>query len=257
MASGPDLQLKGILDACAEGDPASRSKFQDLFGRFIYNYPIRLFHVSENRVADFYIYVFENDRIFRRMAGFEGKVAQLKTYLSYYVLRDLYLEWQRTQEAPPLSFTRDQDTIQSTPSSVQRDYDVFLSHSSSDKRRVLQLAKALRRRGLTVWLDEWELMPGRPWHDALEEIIRTVNVAAVLVGQDGMGPWQMPEMRGCLVQFVERKMPVIPVLLPGSGNAPELPLFLRQFTWVDFRKGLTKAGLDRLEWGITGRHPKR
>jgi len=56
-----------------------------------------------------------------------------------------------------------------------------------------------------------------------------------------------------LGEFVERKLPVIPVLLPGAPEQPELPLFLKAFTWVDLRKGLSSDGLERLVWGITGR----
>lgn len=135
------------------------------------------------------------------------------------------------------------------------DFDVFLSHNSKDKPAVRELAETLRSRGLKVWLDEWDLIPGRPWQDALEEIIQTVRSAAVLVGKDGLGPWEIPEMRGCLSEFVNRKLPVIPVLLNGAPDRPALPLFLKQFTWVDLRAGLTEEGLDRLQWGITGKKP--
>ena len=134
-------------------------------------------------------------------------------------------------------------------------FDVFLSHNSKDKPTVRQLAQALQARGLRVWLDEEQLVPGRPWQEALEQIIQTIHTAAVLVGKDGLGPWEIPEMRACLSEFVNRQLPVIPVLLPDAPVKPELPLFLRAFTWVDLRGGLTDDGLNRLEWGITGVKP--
>jgi hypothetical protein len=71
-------------------------------------------------------------------------------------------------------------------------FDVFLSHNSKDKPTVRQIAEALRARGLRVWLDEWELPPGRRWQDELEKIIRTVRSSAVLIGKDGLGPWGIP-----------------------------------------------------------------
>lgn len=135
-------------------------------------------------------------------------------------------------------------------------FDVFLSHNSKDKPAVRQLAEALKNRGLNVWLDEWELIPGRSWINALGEIIETVRAAAVLVGKDGMGPWEVPEMEGCLIEFVNRAMPVIPVLLPDAPEMPELPLFLKRFTWVDLRGGVTDENLNRLIWGITGNKPE-
>ncbi len=137
---------------------------------------------------------------------------------------------------------------------MSESFHVFLSHNSKDKPTVRQLAQALQARGLKVWLDEEQLVPGRPWQEALEAVIQTIRTAAVLVGKDGLGPWQDPEMRACLSEFVNRHLPVIPVLLPGAPVKPELPLFLRRaFTWVDLRDGLTDDGLDRLITGIRGR----
>ncbi len=139
----------------------------------------------------------------------------------------------------------------------RRPFDVFLSHNSKDKPTVRRLGNALKKRGLKVWFDVWELQPGLSWQEGLEEAIETSKTAAVLVGKDGLGPWEIPEMRACLNQFVTRSMPVIPVLLPGAAKEPKLPLFLQAFTWVDLRGGLKKAALDNLEWGITGTKKRR
>ena len=140
--------------------------------------------------------------------------------------------------------------------SDQSPLDVFLSHHSKDKPKVRLIAEALQSHGLTVWLDEWELVPGRPWQEALEEVIRTTHSAAVFVGPDGIGPWEAPEMRACLSQFVSRDLPVIPVILPGAAKVPELPLFLQSFTWVDFREEHEfEASVQKLIWGITGEKP--
>ena len=62
-------------------------------------------------------------------------------------------------------------------------------------------------------------------------------------------------MRSCLSEFVRRRMPVIPVILPGVTKSPDLPMFLSHLTWVDLRSGVTRAGVDKLYWGITGRKP--
>ncbi|MEM8558451.1 MAG: toll/interleukin-1 receptor domain-containing protein [Bacteroidota bacterium] len=130
-------------------------------------------------------------------------------------------------------------------------FDVFLSHNSSDKPVVKGLGHSLSREGLDVWLDEWELPPGSLWQDHLEKIIAECASATVMVGSDGLGPWEIMEMRGLLDEFVRRKMPVIPVLLPGAPQKPSLPIFLRQFGWVDFRDGISSEGIQRLVWGIT------
>ena len=144
--------------------------------------------------------------------------------------------------------TRIQEYFSST------EFDVFISHNSQDKIIVRKLAEALKNFELKVWLDEEQLLPGRFWQEAIEAIIETTRTAVVLVGQDGVGPWEDIEMRTCLSEFVRRKLPVIPVLLPGAPNKDEskLPLFLQQVTWVDLSDGLTEEGLKKLFWGITG-----
>src|SRR5262245_262006 len=105
-------------------------------------------------------------------------------------------------------------------------FDVFLSHNSKDKDVVRLLAEKLKSQGLSVWLDEEQLIPGRTWQEAIEEALKTVRSAGVLIGRDGLGPWVVPEMRICLMEFASRNLPVIPVLLPGAPEKPEIPGFL-------------------------------
>ncbi len=47
------------------------------------------------------------------------------------------------------------------------------------------------------------------------------------------------------------------MLVPGAPDGVELPLFLRQLTWVDLRRQETfsEEGLDRLVWGVTRKKP--
>jgi RNA polymerase sigma factor (sigma-70 family) len=96
-----DFELKALLRSCVGGDADSRVQFQNIFGGLIYNYPMKMFNLPSDRTADFYIYIFENDRIFRRIKSFEARNdAQFTTYLQFYVLRDLFLEWRRGQKEP-------------------------------------------------------------------------------------------------------------------------------------------------------------
>jgi hypothetical protein len=44
------------------------------------------------------------------------------------------------------------------------------------------------------------------------------------------------------------------VLLPGSPADPEVPLFMKMFHWVDFRKA-DPDPINQLVWGITGKRP--
>lgn len=116
-------------------------------------------------------------------------------------------------------------------------YDVFLSHSSAGKPLVDILARKLRNEGFRVFFDAWELVPGEPWQESLEEALEESRTCAVFLGPEGLGPWQNEETRAALDQRVrEDPRRVIPVLLPGA-HGRDVPVFLRRLTWVDFRKG--------------------
>ncbi|MEG3440421.1 toll/interleukin-1 receptor domain-containing protein, partial [Pannus brasiliensis CCIBt3594] len=134
-------------------------------------------------------------------------------------------------------------------------FHVFLCHNSKDKPEVKEIALELRSLGLKPWLDEWELRPGLSWQELLEEQIEYIHSAAVFIGSSGIGPWQNRELRAFLNEFVGRGCPVIPVLLATAPQQPQLPIFLRAMTWVDFRRA-DPDPMGRLIWGITGEKPK-
>lgn len=136
-------------------------------------------------------------------------------------------------------------------------FDVFLSYNTKDKPEVKELARLLHKQNIKVWLDEDQLVPGRLWQDELEKIIREVKTAAILIGEDGFGPWSSMEMRSCISQFTRRELPVIPTFLPNASDEERLPDFLQEFTWVDFRNGFAREQIDRLIWGITGSKPDK
>ncbi|HEV7507407.1 MAG TPA: TIR domain-containing protein [Thermoanaerobaculia bacterium] len=136
------------------------------------------------------------------------------------------------------------------------EFDVFLSHNTRDKPLVQEIGARLRGEGLSVWLDKWELRPGFPWQEGIEEGVQESRAVAVFVGLGGLGAWQAPEMRAFIARSRHEQVPVIPVLLPDCPDSPQLNLFLEAFAWVDLREGLTEDGLARLIWGITGKKPE-
>jgi PAS domain S-box-containing protein len=140
-------------------------------------------------------------------------------------------------------------------------YNVFLSHNSADKPVVEKLARRLVKEGIQPWLDTWNLIPGEPWQEAIEEALDSCATCAVFVGPSGTGPWQNEEMRAAIDRRVndpERAFRVIPVLLPGTerGERSRLPDFLVRATWVEFRRSLDdEHACHRLVCGIRGIEP--
>jgi tetratricopeptide (TPR) repeat protein len=138
-------------------------------------------------------------------------------------------------------------------------YDVFLSHSSTDKPLVEELARRLERQNLRPWLDWWNLIPGTPWMPAIERALADCAACAVIIGPGGFGLWHHEEMRAAISRHVndrERPFRVIPVLLPGA-EPPELPPFLVATTWVIFNGSLDDPdAFRRLVCGIRGIEPR-
>ena len=130
-------------------------------------------------------------------------------------------------------------------------FDVFLAHNSQDKPQVRAIAKQLKRRSLKVWLDEEQIPPGRPFQDVIQQALQNVSCAAIFIGLEGLGRWQILESRSLLTRFVDADIPVIPVLLPGVEGIPEHLLFLQELNYVKFENGIDDfEALDKLESGI-------
>lgn len=50
-------------------------------------------------------------------------------------------------------------------------YHAFLSHNSQDLRAVQEVAGRLKGEGLSLYLEEWELVPGQEFQPALAEAL--------------------------------------------------------------------------------------
>ena len=140
-------------------------------------------------------------------------------------------------------------------------FDVFLSHASTDKPLVEELARRLTRENLKPWLDKWNLIPGTAWQPEIEAALADCVTCAVIIGPGGFGPWHHEEMRlaiGRRVEDREHAFRVIPVLLPGveRPERSKLPGFLTATTWVEFRDTLDDPeAFHRLLCGIRGIEP--
>lgn len=141
---------------------------------------------------------------------------------------------------------------------VRTDFDVFMAHNSHDRRRVQELADKLRERGLNPWIDAEQVPPGRWFQDVIQRAMPEVGAAAIFIGSQGLGRWEALELRTFISRCLDSEIPVIPVLLPGVDELPGELLFLRELSWVRFIDRIDDIeGLDNLEWGITGIHPRR
>jgi Nucleotide modification associated domain 2/TIR domain len=158
-----------------------------------------------------------------------------------------FLRWVEAQGQGVVGFPLEYDNH-------PKPYDVFLCHNSQDKPSVRRLYRQLIKHGVSPWFDEEHIRPGTSWQRELENAIPTIRSAAVVVGPNGQGPWQSQEIDAFLREFVSRGCPVIPVLLKTAPAEPQLPIFLRGLSWVDFRQARPNPWRQLL-WGITDSRP--
>ena len=85
-----------LIRRCVAGEVNAALEFQQAYGELIYGYPMRVYRTAADEAGDFYVFAFEQGRIFRRLRTFEGR-APLRAYLLGFVLDDLVLEWKRGQ----------------------------------------------------------------------------------------------------------------------------------------------------------------
>ncbi len=121
--------------------------------------------------------------------------------------------------------------------------DVFLSYNRQDQKSVKEYAARLKKADLRFWMDTSDLAPGDMWRDEIEQALRDCRACLVFIGKAGLGATQKREVGIAQDrQTRDQEFRVIPLLLPGA-QSQDVPPFLAQSTWVDFRKGF-----DAVEW---------
>src|SRR5258708_14249225 len=123
----------------------------------------------------------------------------------------------------------------------------FLSYHSADSALVERLKVALERKDTDahVFFAPSSLRAGGFWSKALAEEIAQADAFILLVGERGIGNWQVLEYDEALDRRVKSTdFPVILVLLEGQ-TAPGLP-FLRQLHWIVTPDPASEKDLARL-----------
>jgi tetratricopeptide (TPR) repeat protein len=113
-------------------------------------------------------------------------------------------------------------------------WDVFVSYGHEDAGWVRVLAGNLHRAGFDVFFDEWELVGGDRFAGRLEEGIRGSASGVLVVSPHALSrPWVREEYEALLRQAVQQ--PGLRRLVPVLYADAELPVFLGNRLWVDFR----------------------
>src|SRR4051794_37839391 len=113
---------------------------------------------------------------------------------------------------------------------------VFLSHASADKIVVRQIAADLMAMGVSVWLDERELLPGATLVSGLSEGLGSADYVFLFVSAAFLNSqWASVEMDVAIKKAVEtRRGTVIPLLLEDVWHLT--PPLLQALLYQDFRE---------------------
>jgi formylglycine-generating enzyme required for sulfatase activity len=123
----------------------------------------------------------------------------------------------------------------------------FLSYNSQDLPLTQALEGALRRKEpeAHIFFATKSLRAGGYWLPELAKEIAEASAFVLLVGEKGLGPWQVAEYYEAIDRRVkEQNFPVVLVLLDGQP-APGLP-FLRQLHWIVTPDPASEQSLTKL-----------
>lgn len=121
--------------------------------------------------------------------------------------------------------------------------NLFLSHSSIDKPFVEKLACDLKRLGVNVWLDKWEIRVGDSITWKIEEGIRENEFLGLVLSPEAVASeWVKSELSAAWFrQMQQKKISVLPILYRDC----HIPLFLSDRKYADFRQDY-QHGLEEL-----------
>lgn len=111
-----------LIDRCLAGDEDALRRFQERYGELIYAYPLRVYRTAAESAGDFYVFAFENGRIFRRARTYAGR-APFHAYLATVVLDHLFIDWRRAAHEIETLALNEADGIQEAEAAVSGDVD--------------------------------------------------------------------------------------------------------------------------------------
>lgn len=112
-------------------------------------------------------------------------------------------------------------------------HDVFLSHSAKDKKIVREIAQRLKKDGVKVWFDEWEIKPGDSIPAKIEEGLERSRVLVLCMSANAFGS-DWAQLESGTFRFrdpLNKERRFLPLRLddaPIKGS-------LAQFLYIDWR----------------------
>jgi len=115
----------------------------------------------------------------------------------------------------------------------------FVSYTSLDRPAAERLANALRERGLDVWIDSLQILPGDSLIQKIfEEGLKDCRVFIVLLSPNSVkSEWVKHELDVALINRLKKITRVIPVIVEDC----DIPVALRSIRWINLKDGIERA----------------
>lgn len=150
---------------------------------------------------------------------------------------------------------------------------IFVSYSHADKAFVENLAVQLVKHEAHVWIDTWELNVGDSILNRVQQAIQDSSALLIILSKASVASeWCKKELNaGLMRELDEKRVVVLPVLVEDC----DIPMFLREKMYADFRKdfdaglkalveavakitkidqGRVKTGKSQIDWSETWGH---
>lgn len=120
------------------------------------------------------------------------------------------------------------------PTTDKRPLKVFLCHASTDKPKVRELYRYLKRRGINPWFDEEDLVGGQDWQVEIPKALATSDAIIICLTKNSVDKegYIQKEIKFALDKALEMPEGRI-FLIPVKFEECEVPFTLSRYQWVD------------------------
>jgi len=117
---------------------------------------------------------------------------------------------------------------------TKRPLKVFLCHASTDKPKVRELYRYLRRRGVNPWFDEEHLVGGQDWQVEIPKALASSDAIIICLTKNSVDKegYIQKEIKFALDKALEMPEGRI-FLIPIKFEECEVPFTLSRYQWVD------------------------
>jgi hypothetical protein len=102
---------------------------------------------------------------------------------------------------------------ESAKTKPQQKWDVFISHATEDKGEVAKpLAEAFRKKGLSVWYDEFALTVGDSLRQKIDQGLANSSYGVVILSEHFFSKhWPQQELNGLATREIDGTKVILPV----------------------------------------------